>query len=220
MTARMSSIRHLLDRNREWAADVVAREPDFFGRLLAQQAPRYLWIGCSDSRVPANEIVDLDPGELFVHRNVANVVVHTDFNCLAVLQYAVDVLKVEHVLVVGHYGCGGIKAALDDSAHGLIDNWLRHVQDVAVRHRQAIAKVEGEARVDRLCELNVLDQLTNLARTTILQDAWTRGQPVTLHGLVYGLADGILNDLGVEAGSMADMHRDYVAALARYGENI
>jgi len=220
MAARMSSIRHLLDRNRVWAADVVADEPDFFARLAAQQAPRYLWIGCSDSRVPANEIVDLDPGELFVHRNVANVVVHTDFNCLAVLQYAVDVLKVEHVLVVGHYGCGGIKAALDDSAHGLIDNWLRHVQDVAVRHRKAIAKVEGDARVDRLCELNVLDQLANLARTTIVQDAWARGQPVTLHGLVYGLADGILNDLGIEAGSMADMHRDYVAALARYGENV
>jgi carbonic anhydrase len=219
MTARMSSIRHLLDRNREWAADVVAREPDFFGRLLAQQAPRYLWIGCSDSRVPANEIVDLDPGELFVHRNVANVVVHTDFNCLAVLQYAVDVLKVEHVLVVGHYGCGGIKAALEDSAHGLIDNWLRHVQDVAVRHRQAIEQVEGDARIDRLCELNVLDQLANLSRTTIVQDAWARNQRVTLHGLVYGLADGILNDLGVEANSVADMNRDYVAVLARYGEN-
>ena len=220
MTARMSSIRHLLDRNREWAADVVAREPDFFGRLLAQQAPRYLWIGCSDSRVPANEIVDLDPGELFVHRNVANVVVHTDFNCLAVLQYAVDVLKVEHVLVVGHYGCGGIKAALDDSAHGLIDNWLRHVQDVAARHRKAIEQVEGDARVDRLCELNVLDQLANLSRTTIVQDAWARHQRVTLHGLVYGLADGILNDLGVEANSVADMNRDYVAVLARYGETI
>jgi carbonic anhydrase len=220
MTADMSSIRHLLDRNREWAADVVAQEPDFFGRLLAQQAPRYLWIGCSDSRVPANEIVDLDPGELFVHRNVANVVVHTDFNCLAVLQYAVDVLKVEHVLVVGHYGCGGIKAALEDSAHGLIDNWLRHVQDVAVRHRAALAPLEGDARIDRLCELNVLDQLANLARTTIVQDAWARGQPVTLHGLVYGLADGILNDLGVEANSTADMNRDYVAALARYEENI
>jgi len=219
MTAHMSSIRHLLDRNREWAADVVAREPDFFGRLLAQQAPRYLWIGCSDSRVPANEIVDLDPGESFVHRNVANVVVHTDFNCLAVLQYAVDVLKVEHVLVVGHYGCGGIKAALEDSAHGLIDNWLRHVQDVAVRHRLAIDEVEGDARIDRLCELNVLDQLANLARTTIVQDAWARNQRVTLHGLVYGLADGILNDLGVEANSVADMNRDYVAVLARYGEN-
>jgi carbonic anhydrase len=220
MAARMSSIRHLLDRNRTWAAEVVAEEPDFFRRLAAQQAPRYLWLGCSDSRVPANEIVDLDPGELFVHRNVANVVVHTDFNCLSVLQYAVDVLKVEHVLVVGHYGCGGIKAALDDSAHGLIDNWLRHVQDVAVRHRHALAPVDGAERVDRLCELNVLDQLANLARTTILHDAWGRGQPVTLHGLVYGLADGILNDLGIEARSMADMNRDYVAALGRYGENV
>jgi len=216
----MSSLDHLLERNRQWSRAVHSETPDFFQRLAAQQNPRYLWIGCSDSRVPANEIVDLDPGELFVHRNVANVVVHTDFNCLTVLQYAVDVLKVEHVLVVGHYGCGGIKAALEDSAHGLIDNWLRHVQDVADRHRKAIEQVEGDARIDRLCELNVLDQLANLSRTTIVQDAWARNQRVTLHGLVYGLADGILNDLGVEANSVADMNRDYVAVLARYGETI
>jgi carbonic anhydrase len=215
----MSSIRHLLDRNRAWAADVVADEPDFFRRLAAQQAPDYLWIGCSDSRVPANEIVDLDPGELFVHRNVANVVVHTDFNCLAVLQFAVDVLGVEHVLVVGHYGCGGIRAALEDSAHGLIDNWLRHVQDVAVRHRALLARAqEGAERVDRLCELNVIDQVANLARTTIVQDAWARGQRVTLHGLVYGLADGLLRPLGVEASSMPEMNQRYVDALARYGQ--
>jgi carbonic anhydrase len=214
----MSTIRHLLDRNRAWAAAVTAREPDFFRRLAAQQSPRYLWIGCSDSRVPANEIVDLDPGELFVHRNVANLVVHTDFNCLAVLQYAVDVLKVEHVLVVGHYGCGGIRAALDDSAHGLIDNWLRHVQDTAVRHRDVIALAAGaEDRADRLCELNVLDQVANLARTTVVQEAWARGQPVTLHGFVYGLADGLMHDLGIEAGSMRELEQDYVAATARLG---
>ena len=213
----MSSIRHLLDRNRAWAADIVARQPDFFGRLAAQQAPRYLWIGCADSRVPANEIVDLDPGELFVHRNVANIVVHTDFNCLAVLQFAIDVLKVEHVMVVGHYGCGGIRAALEDSAFGLIDNWLRHVQDVAVRHDDLLAQTtEGEARVDRLCELNVIEQVVTLARTTIVQEAWARGQPVTLHGLVYGLRDGLLRDLGIEADSMPRVREAYPRTIARY----
>jgi carbonic anhydrase len=212
----MSSIRHLLDRNRAWAADVVAHEPDFFRRLAAQQAPRYLWIGCADSRVPANEIVDLDPGELFVHRNVANVVVHTDFNCLSVLQYAVDVLKVTDVMVVGHYGCGGIQAAIDDSAHGLIDNWLRHVQDVAVRHRDVIAGArDDEDRVNRLCELNVIDGVTNVARSTIVQEAWRRGQPLALHGLVYGLADGLLHDIGIEARTMAELNQDYVAAVNR-----
>ena len=193
-----------------------ARDPDFFRRLAAQQAPRYLWIGCADSRVPANEIVDLDPGELFVHRNVANVVVHTDFNCLAVLQYAVDVLKVEHVIVVGHYGCGGIKAALDDSAHGLIDNWLRHVQDVATRHRDVLARAaSAQERIDRLCELNVIDRRDHVARTTIVQEAWARGQPVTLHGFVYGLADGLLHDLGIEARSMQALEKDHDAAVAR-----
>ena len=211
-----SSIRHLLDRNRAWAAEISARRPDFFRRLAAQQAPRYLWIGCADSRVPANQIVDLDPGELFVHRNVANVVVHTDFNCLSVLQFAIDVLKVEHVLVVGHYGCGGIRAALGDSAHGLIDNWLRHVQDVAVRHRDLLARAaDDDARVDRLCELNVVEQVGNVARTTIVQEAWARGQAVTLHGFVYGLADGLLRDLGVGAASMADIERNYPGAIAR-----
>ena len=219
MSPRMSSIRHLVDRNRAWAADVTARRPDFFRTLAAQQAPRYLWIGCADSRVPANEIVDLAPGELFVHRNVANVVVHTDFNCLSVLQYAVDVLKVEHVIVVGHYQCGGIKAALDDSAHGLIDNWLRHVQDVAIRYRDELAAAaDFAARVDRLCELNVIDQVVNVSRTTIVQDAWARGQGVTLHGFVYGLADGLLRDLGIEADSTAGLNADYVAALARFRE--
>jgi carbonic anhydrase len=212
----MSALRHLLDRNRAWAANIEARQPGFFKALAAQQAPRYLWIGCADSRVPANEIVDLAPGELFVHRNVANVVVHTDFNCLAVLQYAVDVLKVEHVIVVGHYGCGGIRAALEESAHGLIDNWLRHVQDVAAKHEAALAKLDGLARrVDRLCELNVVEQVVHVGRTTIVQDAWHRGQSVALHGLVYGLKDGLLHDLAVEADSSPALKASYARAIAR-----
>lgn len=194
---------------------MTSRDPGFFARLAAQQAPDYLWIGCSDSRVPANEIVDLAPGELFVHRNVANVVVHTDFNCLSVLQYAVDVLQVEHVMVVGHYGCGGIRAALEDSAHGLIDNWLRHVQDVAARHRPLLSACDPAQRVDRLCELNVVEQVVHLARTTILQDAWRRNQPVTLHGLIYGLADGLLQDLGIEGDSVGAIEATWPAAVAR-----
>jgi carbonic anhydrase len=214
----MSTLRHLLDRNRTWARDVEQSRPGFFRRLASQQAPRYLWIGCSDSRVPANEIVGLAPGELFVHRNVANVVVHTDFNCLAVLQYAVDVLKVEHVIVVGHYGCGGIAAALDDSAHGLIDNWLRHVQDVAQRHSRVLSAAKPESRVDVLCELNVIEQVAHLARTTILQEAWSRGQALTLHGLVYGLRDGLLNDLGIEAESLQALAAQYPGAVARVAE--
>jgi carbonic anhydrase len=213
----MSSIDHLLERNREWAANVERTRPGFFRRLSAQQSPRYLWIGCADSRVPANEVVNLDPGEVFVHRNVANVVVHTDFNCLAVLQYAVDVLKVEDVMVVGHYGCGGVKAALDDSAHGLIDNWLRHVQDVATRHAAALDKVDAGAQVDRLCELNVVEQVVNLARTTILQDAWRRGQAVALHGLIYGLKDGRLQDLGIDVASPAEAAARYPQAIEASG---
>ena len=214
----MSSIRHLLDRNRAWAADVEARRPGFFHHLAAQQTPRYLWIGCADSRVPANEIVDLAPGELFVHRNVANVVVHTDFNCLSVLQYAVDVLKVEHVIVVGHYGCGGIRAAFEDNAHGLIDNWLRHVQDVAQRHGGLLANAKPDERIDVLCELNVVEQVSHVARTTILHDAWQRGQSLTLHGLVYGLKDGLLNDLGFEASSLDALSEQYPRAVARIAE--
>jgi carbonic anhydrase len=214
----MPSIDHLLQRNRAWAADVEAQRPGFFKRLAAQQAPRYLWIGCSDSRVPANEIVALDPGELFVHRNVANVVVHTDFNCLAVLQFAVDVLKVEHVMVVGHYGCGGVKAALEDSAHGLIDNWLRHVQDVAARHAAELARSASPAdKVNRLCELNVVEQVVHLARTTIVQDAWRRGQSLTLHGLIYGLSDGHLHDLGIEVASPAQAAERYPTAIEARG---
>ena len=215
----MSSLRPLLDRNRAWATAIEAQRPGFFRSLAAQQAPRYLWIGCSDSRVPANEIVDLAPGELFVHRNVANVVVHTDFNCLAVLQYAVDVLRVEHVIVVGHYGCGGVRAALEDSAHGLIDNWLRHVQDVASRHKNLLDRLPpGSARVDRLGELNVIEQVVHLARTTIVQDAWRRSQPLTLHGFIYGLSDGLLNDLAIEIDGLGAVDATYSKAIVRLSE--
>jgi len=211
----MSSLSHLIENNRRWAEGVNAGQPDFFRRLAAQQSPRYLWIGCSDSRVPANEIVDLLPGELFVHRNVANVVVHTDLNCLSVLQYAVDVLRVEHVLVVGHYGCGGVRAARQGRPLGLIDNWLRHVQDVADRHRAFLASLPDEAQAeDRLCELNVIAQVRHVARTTIVQDAWARGQPLTLHGWIYGLTDGLVKDLGIEADSPARLDAGYAAALA------
>ena len=188
----------LLQNNRAWASERVKRDPTFFTRLEKQQAPEFLWIGCSDSRVPANEIVGLDPGELFVHRNVANVVVHTDLNCLSVLQFAVDVLQVKHVIVCGHYGCGGIRAALEKDAHGLIDNWLRHVQDVARAHDVKLNAIQDiDARVDRLCELNVIDQVQNVARTTVVQDAWRRGRAVQLHGWVYGLKDGLITDLGI-----------------------
>ncbi len=212
----MSSLKHLIESNRLWSEEVHRNSPDFFRRLVAQQNPRYLWIGCSDSRVPANEIVNLLPGELFVHRNVANVVVHTDLNCLSVLQYAVDVLRVEHVIVVGHYGCGGVRAAWQGKPLGLIDNWLRHVQDVAERHIAYLKALPDEATiVDRLCELNVIEQVNHVARTTIVRDAWQRGQPLTLHGWIYGLADGLVNDLGLEADSADRIDTDYIAALAR-----
>ena len=194
----MDSLTKLLDNNRAWAAERVQHDPTFFLRLAGQQAPSFLWIGCSDSRVPANDIVGLDPGELFVHRNVANIVVHTDVNCLSVLQYAVDVLKVRHVIVCGHYGCGGIRAALDGTAHGLIDNWLQHVQDVKEAHQlELLALADLESRIDRLAELNVMEQVRNIARTTIVQDAWRRDQPLELHGWIYGLKDGLIHDLGV-----------------------
>jgi carbonic anhydrase len=192
----MSDLSHLFDNNRKWAAKVTAAYPDFFQKLSAQQAPEYLWIGCSDSRVPANEIVDLLPGELFVHRNVANVVVHTDLNCLSVLQYAVDVLHVKHIIVCGHYGCGGVKSALDEAKLGLIDNWLRHVQDVARVHAPELDKLAGDARVDRLCELNVINQARHVCETTVVQDAWARGQELDVHAWIYGLRDGRLSDLG------------------------
>lgn len=198
----MSGLELLLENNRRWSEDLRREDPGFFPALSAQQSPRYLWIGCADSRVPANEIVGLKPGELFVHRNVANLVVHTDLNCLSVLQYAVDVLKVECVLVTGHYGCGGIKAALGDAKLGLIDNWLRHIQDVAQKHSAELDAFEGEAKIDRLCELNVIEQVDNLARTTILRDAWARNQKVMVVGCIYSLQDGLLRDLAVSRNAL------------------
>jgi carbonic anhydrase len=192
----MRSLPDIFANNRAWAARRVAERPDFFARLAAQQNPDYLWIGCSDSRVPANEIVGLLPGELFVHRNVANVVAHTDLNCLSVLQYAIDVLRVEHVIVCGHYGCGGVRAALENQKFGLIDNWLRHVQDVRARHVAALdALPDADARARRLCELNVIEQAMHVCQTTVVQDAWARGQELTVHGWIYDLNDGLLRDL-------------------------
>jgi carbonic anhydrase len=194
----MTDATELFEKNRRWAQGMDQREPGFFNRLARQQAPRYLWIGCADSRVPANEIVGLLPGELFVHRNVANVVVHTDLNCLSVLQYAVDVLKVEHVIVCGHYGCGGIEAAWKRTALGLIDNWLRHVQDIAEQHHDLFPRgISDTEATERLAELNVLMQVANVCRTTIVIDAWRRAQPLTVHGWIYGLKDGLLRDLGL-----------------------
>jgi len=209
------SLSELFESNRAWAARITAREPDFFERLARQQNPEFLWIGCADSRVPANEIVGRLPGELFVHRNVANVVVHTDLNCLSVLQFAVDVLRVRHVMVVGHYGCGGVAAALRNAKLGLIDNWLRHVQDVAGRHRDALARLDDEdARADRLCELNVIEQALNVCQTTIVQDAWARGQVLTVHGLIYRLQDGLLRDLRMSASDPAGVEGAYHGAVA------
>ena len=194
----MPHLQHLLEKNRAWADGIKAGDPKFFERLQNQQAPEYLWIGCADSRVPANQIVDLMPGELFVHRNVANVVVHTDFNCLSVLQFAIDVLKVKHIMVVGHYGCGGVRAALLNEGFGLISNWLRHVQDVRDRHQSVLdALPTVEDRVDRLCELNVLEQVAHVCQNNILLEAWRRGQPLTVHGFVYDVADGLLRDMGL-----------------------
>lgn len=189
---------HLLTQNRAWAAERIEADPEFFARLLHQQAPGYLWIGCSDSRVPANEIVGLPPGELFVHRNLANVVVHADLNCLSVLQFAVDVLRVEHVIVCGHYGCSGVLAALRDQRLGICDYWLAHVQDVRAKHRAELDGLETEAeRHGRLCELNVMQQVANVAGTTVVREAWARGQALTVHGWIYGLEDGLLRDLAV-----------------------
>jgi carbonic anhydrase len=193
----VTDISELLERNRAWAAAMVEEDADFFTALVDRQTPEYLWIGCSDSRVPANQIVGLSPGDVFVHRNVANVVVHTDLNCLSVLQYAVEVLAVRHVIVCGHYGCGGVEAALEGSRHGLIDNWLRHVQDVQAKHAAEISSLPEERRLARMCELNVIEQVANVCQTTVVEDAWERGQQLTVHGVVYDLTDGLLEDLGV-----------------------
>ena len=193
----MKDLKRLLDQNRAWAENIKASDPDFFQKLAKQQSPRFLWIGCADSRVPANQLAGMMPGEMFVHRNVANVVDHTDFNCLSVMQYAVDVLKVEHIIVCGHHGCGGVKAAMDNLQLGLIDNWLRHVQDVIHEHEEELATIDDEdKRFARLCELNVIEQVRNVTRTTIVQSAWQRGQELVVHGWIYGLQDGLLRDLG------------------------
>jgi carbonic anhydrase len=205
----------LFARNRAWARDITSREPDFFLRLSAQQSPRYLWIGCSDSRVPANEIVGLAPGELFVHRNVANVVVHTDLNCLSVLQFAVDVLRVGHVIVCGHYGCGGIQAAYRRTSLGLSDNWLRHIQDVHDRHAELIGReTADEQAIGRLCELNVIEQARNVCQTTVVRDAWTRGQTLSVHSWIYSLRDGLLRDLGFLASTVDGVAGEYARAVA------
>ena len=208
---------NLFANNRAWSESMHAENPDFFARLVNQQSPEYLWIGCSDSRVPANQIIGLAPGEVFVHRNIGNVVVHTDLNALSVIHYAVDMLRVKHILVVGHYGCGGVKAALHDNRTGLTDNWLRHVQDVRDRHEAILAAIdEPNERVDRLCELNAMQQVVNVCQTSVLREAWARGQSVTVHGWCYSLQNGLINDLKVSANSREeamDRYRDAVEAM-------
>lgn len=211
----MRSLTNLIEGNRLWAENIKAQEPDFFQKLSQQQSPEYLWIGCSDSRVPSNQIVGLTPGELFVHRNVANVVVHTDLNCLSAMQYAVEVLKVKHIIVCGHYGCGGVKAALLNSKLGMIDNWLRHIQDVVQKHASLLAEITQESdRVDKLCELNIIEQVINVCQTTIVQNAWETGQELIVHGWVYGLSDGLVRDLNVHIANQEEMAAIYKNAIA------
>jgi len=210
----MRSLTNLIERNRAWAEKITAREPDFFKKLSEQQAPEYFWIGCSDSRVSANEIVNLPPGEMFVHRNVANVVVHTDLNCLSATQYAVEALKVKHIIVCGHYGCGGVKAALQNQKLGLIDNWLRHVQDVRREHAALLAEISEESdRVNKLCELNIIEQVYNVCQTTVVQSAWERGQELTVHGWVYALSDGLVRDLNIHITNQEEMATVYRNAI-------
>ena len=194
----MPQLERILENNRKWSDEIKAREPNYFTRLAKQQSPAFLWIGCSDSRVAANTISGLEPGEIFVHRNIANLVVHTDMNCLSVMQYAVAVLKVKHIIVTGHYGCGGVVASMEEKRHGLIDNWLRHIQDTASIYEDVLTPIaDGKARLDKLCELNVIEQVINTCETTIVQDGWGRGQELSVHGFIYDIADGILRDLGV-----------------------
>jgi carbonic anhydrase len=206
-------IGRLLENNADWSSRMIANDPSFFERLRGQQAPDYLWIGCSDSRVPANEIVGLPPGELFVHRNVANVVVHTDLNCLAVLQYAIEVLRVQHVIVTGHYGCGGVRAVADGAKLGLIDNWLRHVEDVRQRHAAELSACPPESAFDRLCELNVIEQALHVCQTTVVESGWQRGQQLAVHALIYGLHDGRLRELGFSVSKAAEIVPTYKAAI-------
>ncbi len=210
----------LFQNNREWADAIRAKDPDFFKKLAAQQSPEYLWIGCSDSRVPANELLGLLPGELFVHRNIANVVVHSDLNCLSVLQFAIDVLGVKHIIICGHYGCSGVHAALTGRRVGLADNWLRHVQDVHQKHERYLAEVLPErTRTDRLCELNVIEQIANVCQTTLVRDAWERGQELTVHGWIYGLQDGLLSELGMSISSLDMLVPHMERSLARYADD-
>ncbi|HET6408296.1 MAG TPA: carbonate dehydratase [Chthoniobacteraceae bacterium] len=211
----MPDLKHLLDNNRAWSERIKAREPEFFSSLAKQQTPKYLWIGCSDSRVPANQIVGLMPGEIFVHRNIANVVAHTDLNCLSVLQFAVDVISVRHVLVVGHYGCGGVLAALQQHRLGLVDNWLRHIQDVRQKHFLALEKIPAAMQHHRLCELNVIEQVVHVCQTTIVQDAWSSGHDLTVHGWVYSIEDGHVSDLGISVTKAEELTPVYEQALAR-----
>ncbi|HAK59298.1 MAG TPA: carbonate dehydratase [Nitrospiraceae bacterium] len=202
----MKILKNLFESNRKWAEKIKRADPDFFNKLSQQQRPEYLWIGCSDSRVPANEIVDMLPGEIFVHRNIANVVIHTDLNCLSVIQYAVDVLKVKHIIVCGHYGCGGVQAAMENKAHGLIDNWLQNIKDVYRHHQQKIDAVQSETeRFNLLCELNVIEQVANVCHTTIVQNAWRSGQKLAVHGWIYSIHDGILKDLNVCSTGIDDI---------------
>ncbi|QJE00410.1 carbonate dehydratase [Massilia forsythiae] len=208
----------LFERNRKWAASMIDKNPDFFKSLAAQQAPEYLWIGCSDSRVPANELLGMAPGELFVHRNIANVVVHSDLNALTVLQFAIDVLKVKHIIICGHYGCSGVQAALMNTRVGLADNWLRHVRDVHDKHAQYLGNVAGAVAAKRLVELNVAEQVINVAQTTVVRDAWERGQPLTIHSWVYGLQDGLLRDLGITVSSHEEIAPKLESVLAGYRE--
>ncbi|MBU0680053.1 MAG: carbonate dehydratase [Proteobacteria bacterium] len=207
----MRVLKNLFEKNKQWATRIKSADPDFFLKLSKQQSPEYLWIGCSDSRVPANEIVDLLPGEIFVHRNIANLMVHTDFNCLSVLQYATDVLKVKHIIVCGHYGCGGVKAAMDKQEHGIIDNWLRNIKDIYRYHQQQIDALETDKeKQDLLCELNVIEQVANVCHTTIVQNAWKSGRELTVHGWIYSIEDGILQDLNVcvaNANEISRIHR-------------
>lgn len=205
----MSTLDRLIASNKEWADKINKENPDFFANLSKQQNPEYLWIGCSDSRVPANQIVGLMPGEVFVHRNVANQVIHSDLNCLSVVQFAVEVLSVKHIIVTGHYGCGGVHAAYDNSRHGLVDNWLSHVKDVHYKHMDELSKLSDDDARNRLCELNVMEQVRNLARTTVVRDAWQNGKELVLHGFVYGLHNGLINDLGIDIGSFEDLRAQF-----------
>jgi carbonic anhydrase len=214
----MKNLRELLEKNKAWSEGIKARDPEFFHTMAQQQSPRYLWVGCSDSRVPATQLVGLLPGELFVHRNVANVVVHTDFNFLSVLQFAVDVLKVGHVIVCGHYGCGGVQAAMQNLQLGLIDNWLRHVQDVMHNHEALLSRISDEGeRLNKLCELNVIGQVLNVSRTTIVQNAWGRGQELAVHGWIYGIDDGLLRDLEICITNQQELSAAYEDAIRASG---